>query len=79
MELIEQHHLQATFISPSKEGHDYLTTIGAIIKQNERSPFQQFFTTVYQLLFTTKNLHNQLVLKQNYLSYLVIVAEIAVI
>ncbi len=27
MELIEQHHLQATFISPSKEGYDYLTTI----------------------------------------------------
>ncbi len=79
MELIEQHHLQATFISPSKEGYDYLTTIWATIKQNERSPFQQFFTTVYQLLFTTKNLHNQLVLKQNYLSYLVIVAEISVI
>lgn len=78
MELIEQHHLQATFIATSKGANEYLTQIGAIIKQQERSPFQRFYTTVYQLLFTTKNLHNQLVLKQNYLSYLVIFAEFAV-
>lgn len=79
MELIEQHHLQATFISSSKDAHAYLTQIGAALKQQEHSPFHQFFMAIYTLLFTTKNLHNKLVLKQNYLSYLVIVAEITVI
>jgi hypothetical protein len=79
MEIIEQHHLQVTFTAPTREANEYLTAIGAIIKQQEHSPFHQFFTTLYQLLFTTKNLHNKLVLKQNYLSYLVIVAEITVI
>ncbi len=79
MELIEQHHLQATFMATSRDANEYLTSIGAQIKEPEHSPFHTFFKTLFDLVFKTKNLHNQLVLKQNYLSYLVIVAEAAVI
>lgn len=78
-ETIEKKQLSAQFIVQNFVTKRYFEDIGIPIVFEQYTPVMKFFWQCYHLLFATKDFHNNLFVKQNYVSYLVLIAELTVI
>ncbi len=78
-ETIEKKQLSAQFIVQDFTTKRYFEDIGVPIVFEQYTPVMKFLWQCYHLLFATKDFHNNLFVKQNYVSYLVLGAELVVI
>jgi hypothetical protein len=78
-ETIEKKQLNAQFVVQDFATKRYFEDIGIPILFEQYTPMMRFLWQCHDLIFATKDFHNNLFVKQNYVSYLVFGAELAVI
>lgn len=72
-------NISATFIVKDLKSKRYFEALGASVSYEQPHIFSKLVWKLYQLLFATKELHNSLMIKKNYISLLVVTTELIVI
>ena len=78
-ELINEHHIDATFIVKSSLQQDYFSSVGLPVSIKWKQWVRWYFDRIKNWFFSTKSIHRQLLAKKNVPSYLIVVSEIAVL
>jgi hypothetical protein len=72
-------NISATFTVKDLKSKRYFEALGASVSYEQPHIFSKLVWKLYQLLFATKELHNSLMIKKNYISLLVVTTELIVI
>lgn len=78
-DLIKQQHLNATFIINTKEHYAYFTDAWLSTAYAQDYWIKKYRNKIVSTLFSTKTIHEQLIAKRNAPSYLIVLAELAVL
>jgi len=78
-ELINQHHIKATFHSKDSTQTEYFLWAGLSIVNNEKKWIRGVIDQAKKRLFSKKSVHRQLLAKKNIPWYLIVWSEIAVL
>ena len=79
LESLSKNNIDATFIVKDLKSKRYFEDLDAPVMYQQQNIFYKMLRSGYQFVFATRDFHNSLLIKQNYISYLVIATEVAVI